>query len=199
MTLELWNTFATFGTFVVIAATAIAALVQLRHLRAGNQINAILTISENAIGQRFRDALHLCDRALLPALEDPLFRRYSAALSRDQTPPDVGPELVEVRRAAILVGNTLEQLGIMVKNNIVERSVFLDAYCAVVVGAWNRLEFFNALGRESTGFANWENFEYLTVLAQDWLKENPEGTYPKGARRLKLRNPWPVSPTPTTA
>ena len=40
MSLELVNTIATCATFVVIAATAIAAMVQLRQLRASNQIAA---------------------------------------------------------------------------------------------------------------------------------------------------------------
>ncbi len=40
MSLELVNTLATCATFVVIAATAIAAIVQLRQLRASNQIIA---------------------------------------------------------------------------------------------------------------------------------------------------------------
>ena len=45
MSLELVNTLATCATFVVIAATAIAAIVQLRQLRASNQIVAFNELS----------------------------------------------------------------------------------------------------------------------------------------------------------
>ena len=44
MSLELVNTIATMTTAAVIGATAIAALVQLRHLRAANQITALLAV-----------------------------------------------------------------------------------------------------------------------------------------------------------
>jgi hypothetical protein len=41
MSLELLNVLAGLGTFVVIAASAIAAVVQLRHLRASNQLQTL--------------------------------------------------------------------------------------------------------------------------------------------------------------
>ncbi len=44
MRLEVINAIAALATVAIIAATAIAALVQLRHLRAGNQIQALLTV-----------------------------------------------------------------------------------------------------------------------------------------------------------
>jgi hypothetical protein len=200
MSLELINTFGTLLTVAIIAATAIAAIVQLRHLRAGNQINAMLAIAENAMGQKFRDALHLCDRKLAGALADQLFREYDVALLLDHSPPEVGPEYVEVRRAAILVANTLEQLGVLVRGGVVEKSLFLDQYYQVVIGAWGQLEPFVALAREAiSASAAWESFEYLTVLAQDWQKAHPQGNYPKGLRRLELHNPWPLPPMPATA
>ncbi len=46
MSLELTNNLGTVTTVVIVAAAALAGLVQLRHLRAGNQINAMLTIGE---------------------------------------------------------------------------------------------------------------------------------------------------------
>lgn len=44
ITLEVLSTAASVGTFVVIGATAIAAVVQLRHLRASNQLQGLLTV-----------------------------------------------------------------------------------------------------------------------------------------------------------
>ena len=44
------------------------------------------------------------------------------------------------------------------------------------------------MARRSAGDALWENFEYLAVLAQDWLAMHPKGTYPAGVRRLTLKD-----------
>ena len=44
MPYESWSTLAGIGTFIVFAATAIAAIIQLRHLRANNELNSVLAI-----------------------------------------------------------------------------------------------------------------------------------------------------------
>jgi hypothetical protein len=198
MSLELLNTLGTLTTVAIVAATAIAALVQLRHLRAGNQINAMLSIGENFANPAFRDSLYLVNRRLAAALEDPAFREYTAAISRRRPPPDVDEEYVALRRAANIIGNTYEELGILVKNHIVDRELFLDRYYGVIIGAWERLEKFNAFSRDvERNTAGWENFEYLTVLSQDWARLHPSA-YPAGVRRLPVHNPWPV-PEPATS
>ena len=46
-----------------------------------------------------------------------------------------------------------------------------------------------AMVRRSAGDALlWENFEYVAVLAQDWLAEHPKGAYPAGVRRFTLKD-----------
>jgi len=199
MTLELFNSFATFGTFAVIAATAAAALVQLRHLRAGNQINAMLSIEEKVQGSAFSDAMILVRGGLAGALEDPLFREYTAAVSAGRTPPDVPQEFRDLRSAVRLVGNLYESLGLLVKNGTIEATVFLDPYSNTVHLAWTALEKYTAFTREVVGLdALWENFEYVAVLSEDWMRKHPT-TYPKGMRRLPLSNPWPVPSVPSPA
>jgi len=44
---------------IIVAATAIAALVQLGHLRAGNQINAMFAIGEELSSKPLRDATQI--------------------------------------------------------------------------------------------------------------------------------------------
>jgi len=200
MSLELINTLGTVTTVVIVAAAAIAALVQLRHLRAGNQINAMLSIGEKFQGQGFQNALELVNTKLAAALEDPSFRNYAIAMGRgDPSVPQVDTKHVDVRRAAILVGNVYEELGILVKNGIVDKTLFLDRFCGVIISAWHRLEAFTAHGRESSGNPGiWENFELITVLSEDWLRNNPSN-YPRAIRRLQPHNPWPVPPLPETA
>ena len=199
MTLELLNTYAPLGTFLVIAATAVAALVQLRHLRAGNQINAMLSIEDKVQGSAFNDALVLVRGRLAGALEDPDFREYSAAVSSGRTPPQVPQDYKDIRSAVRLIGNTYESLGLLVKNGTIEATTFLDAYANAVHLAWTALEKYTAFTREVVSLnALWENFEYVAVLSEDWMSKHPT-TYPKGMRRFQLRNPWPVPPMAATA
>lgn len=187
MSLEVLNTAGTLLTALVITATAIAALGQLRHMRTANQIAAMLNIGEHFTREDFKIAEELVVHRLAPAMADPGFPAYVISFVRDPAPAAVSQEFVELRRAAVLIGNTYEELGILVKTGIVDKELFLDRYCSVIERSWNRLADFTALTRESSDDPGiWENFEYVTVLSQDWLKNFPS-TYPKGVRRLELR------------
>ena len=199
ISLELVNTFGTLLTVAIIAATAVAAIVQLRHLRAGNQINSMLSISNQFNDKAFRDADLIVRQEVASALDDPLYRSYTLALARNEAPPTVPANYVEIRSAVVLVANTYEELGILVKNGIIDENIFLDRYCWYIARTWRSLE--NAVGFTRAAVGNnaiWENFEYLTALSQDWMVKHPS-TYPAGVRRLQVHNPWPVPPMPATA
>ena len=187
MSLELVNTLGTLLTVCIIAATAVAAMVQLRHLRAGNQITAMLAIGEELSAERFVATGRLL-RSRLPALvDDPGFRAYNAARdSRHQPDPKTNAEYEEVRQALSTLCNAYEELGILVKNGVVDANLFLDRYCWVISGWWSLTEKAVADAREGTGKAAvWENFEYLAVLSQEWMRRHPS-TYPKSLPRMPL-------------
>jgi hypothetical protein len=199
MSLELVNTFGTLLTVAIIAATAIAAMIQLRHLRAGNQINAMITIGNQFDAKEFRDASSVAQHTLDTAMEDPAYREYVVARNRRMPLPTVSDEYRNVADAVRLVGNTYEELGILVKNGIVDREIFLDRYAWDIMLNWKRLAQFNAWFRAVVSEPRiWENFEYITVLSQDWMREHP-ATYPQDVRRLQVEFPWPVPPMPATA
>ena len=140
MRFELLNTIGTLLTVIIIGATAIAAMVQLRHLRAGNQITAMLSIGNNFDASSYRDAIALIGQKLDEALADPAFRSYEIAWPRGLRPPEVEPEFVEIRRAAILVGNTYEELGLLVKTGIVDQGLFLSTTGAIFWTSGNSSE-----------------------------------------------------------
>jgi len=193
MSLELLNTLGTLTTVAIVAATALAALVQLRHLRAGNQINAMLAIGEELGAKPFRDATQLVAQKVVAAMGDPAFRDFNIAVDRGHYPAESNPDYIELRSAMLLIGNAFEELGILVKRGVVDKDMFLDRYCNVVHRSWKRLEPSTALAREASGLsALWENFEYLAVLSEDWMREHPS-VYPHGVRRMQLRNPWPIA------
>lgn len=190
MSLEMLNTVATLTTTLVVAAAAIAALVQLRHLRAGNQINAMLTIGNEFAEEAQRKAVELIRRDLARSLEDLAFRDYHVAVALAAAPANADPAHQELWSSARLVGNTYETLGALVKNRIVDQRIFMDLYGANVSRDWSAMEGYIALLRDATHKESYyENFEYLTVLSQDFAERAPS-TYPSGLRRLKPRNPW---------
>jgi hypothetical protein len=197
MSLELLNTLGTLTTVAIVAATAIAALVQLRHLRAGNQINAMLTIGDRFNGQMFWAAVDIVNDRLDGALEDPAFREYHIAFNSQSV---TASRLQRLPRTAArcLACRKYEQLGILIKNRIVDGKVFLDQYSGVVARRWHNLENYTALTRAARGSdAIWENFEYLAVISEEFLHEHPS-SYPRGLRRMQLTNPWPIAAPATS-
>ncbi len=59
-----------------------------------------------------------------------------------------------------------------------------------IIQAWDALSEFTAIARERYGRAVYENFEYITVLAQGWIAKHPSGAYPANVRRIDLPNKW---------
>jgi hypothetical protein len=193
MSLELLNTCASLATVAIVLATAIAAIIQLRHLRISNQITALLSIGERFDAPAYVDAYLLVDRKLESALEDPSFRAYEIAHARNQPLPDTDPALLEVRRAAVLIGNMYDELGLLVQNGLIDRNLFVYQYAPHIVEQWNRMEHYIAFTRDAQGNNGvWEMYECLVVVTFDFLRSNP-ATYPKGLRRLPLHNPWPIA------
>ena len=189
MSLEMLNTLSSLTTAVIIAATAIAALVQLRHLRAGNLITALLTIENEMDNQEFRAAETVVREDLPAMLDDRAFVRYCIALDRHENLPHSDERFVRVRQAAVLVANTFENLGALVKRGIFDRALFLDIYSNIAVGFWNDLAGFTAMRRATIGTnVIYENFEYIAVISQRYIALHPSA-YPPGLERLELPLP----------
>jgi Domain of unknown function (DUF4760) len=183
MSLELVNTLATFGTFVVIAATAIAAIVQLRHARSSNHIAALNELRESSESADFR-AAQLSLREFTERLRDPAFRYQitvpSAATDESRT----------LANHANRVGNFYESMGILIKTGLVDADLVFEMWADIARRNWERLAPYIAISRREIGDALFENFEYLAVLAQEWLAAHPKGTYPAGVRRINLKDEW---------
>jgi len=171
-------------------------MVQLRHLRAGNQINAMLAIGEELSARHFIETWRLVRNKLEDAMKDPGFRDYLIAMAGSKRPPDENAAYAELRGAMVQVGNAYEELGILVKRGIVDKDMFLDRYSWVIIGRFKLMAACIALSREASGQnALYENFEYLAVISEDWLKAN-SSTYPAGLRRMNIMNPWPIALAP---
>lgn len=184
MSLELVNTFATLGTFLVIAATAIAALVQLRHARSSNQIVALNELTETFHTLDISDAVHFTSVELPRLVDDPAFR-YAILNPSKRTAAD-NATLAKVRT----LGNFYESLGLLVRFDLLDQTLALNFWGNLVQSAWERLAPIITIYRRSQGSAIYENFEYLTVLAQDLAAARGESNYPSGLRRIELKDEW---------
>lgn len=185
MSLELINTFATFGTFLVIAGTAIAAIVQLRHARSSNQIEALAELRAQIEDPDMRAAERFILFDLNEKLKDAAFR-YQLAHPEAMT-PETQSQFSDMRRA----GNFFENMGVLVKSGLADKNLVLDIFFGRALMNWEHLSPVLVLIRQSRGTnAIWENFEYLAVLSEEFQAAHPRGTYPVGARRMELNYPW---------
>lgn len=184
MSLELVNTLATLGTFVVIAATAIAAIVQLSHARSSNQIAALNELRETMETPDFQVAQQFVMAGLQACVRDPAFRHQY--FDRSARTDEGWLQIAKINR----VGNFFETLGTLVKAGMVDRELTLDVLSGTIAQGWALLAPITAIARRREGSGLWENFEYVTVLSQDWLAAHPNGTYPAGLRRIDLKDEW---------
>jgi hypothetical protein len=175
MPIETINTLAAVGTFVVITATAIAALVQLRHLQASNQLQAMLKLNEMWDDDAMRAAAHYVRVELAQRVKKP---GYSQSLDIAGNDWSVHPE--------VRIITWWEQVGTMVKHGLIQEDPFLDLASGVVSNDWDRLGVPVALMRRARGPALWENFEYLAARGREFTRRYPQGSFPSNMQRLPL-------------
>jgi hypothetical protein len=182
MPIETINTLAAVGTFMVITATAIAALVQLRHLQASNQLQAMLKLNEMWDDDAMRAAAHYVRVELAKRVQEP---GYARSLDTSANDWSIHPE--------IRIITWWEQVGTMVKHGLIQEDPFLDLASGVVSNDWDRLGVPVALMRRARGPALWENFEYLAARGREFSRRHPQGSFPSNMQRLPLPD---VSATP---
>jgi len=179
-TLEVVNTALSAASLLVVAGTAFAAIVQLRHLRASNELEALLTIASDLRRTDLRRAFRYVQTELEGRLEDPAYRAELACVG-----------FVDAERHPEMDAcNWLNQLGTLVKNRLIDEATFLDLFARLVTYYWERLEQVIALLRRERGAGQYENFEYLAVLARAWKAKHPDGTFPPSLPRLQVVDRW---------
>lgn len=177
---EAVSAWAAVGTLVVIGASAVAALIQLRHMRAGNQLEALLSLERDFRSSVMQSALLYVQDELPTQMEDAAYRGELQALGYVDT--DAHPELV--------VCNWFNEIGTLVKHGLVSEDAFMDLFARLIVYCWNKTSPAIAVMRRSRGDFQYHDFEYLTVQAKRWLAEHPHGSIPTAAGRLQPLDPW---------
>jgi hypothetical protein len=181
MSLDAVAALSQVGTFIVIAATAVTAIVQLRHLRSGNQLMWMRGLAQDYEGAEFRDAFHFVRAELTERLKEQHFRNELRSGLIDRA-----------RHPEVVVLNLFENWGRYYRGGAVDRTLFLTQFCRVIVSHWEVLEPAVTLIATRTGGLNtsFGSFEYLTVKARDWMADNPHADYPKGTPRIPLTDKW---------
>lgn len=180
MSAELLTAYATLATVIVISASALAALIQLRHMRASNELEAVLELNKDFRSSDVQNALHYVQRQLALKLEDPQYRHELAAIGYVST--EVHPELIAC--------NWFTQIGTVLKHGLIAEDTFMDLFARLIRYYWRSLSPVVAIMRRARGAGQYDEFEYLALRASAWLERNPQGVFPKGMARAQLSDPW---------
>jgi hypothetical protein len=174
MSLEVWTTVAAVGTLVVITITAIAAFIQLHHLRASNQLSAMLKLLELEQSPALEDRFHFVRTQLAAKMQDPKFQA-----SLDERPVD---RTLHPERHVIA---WFEHIGAWMKNGLIDEQTYLEYASPIIVQYWTLLA--PTVKRIRRTREPWllEDFEYLAARARLWLTTHPQGNYPKSTSRLE--------------
>ena len=177
MSAEWLAAWAAVATFVVIAASAFAALVQLKHIRAGNQLAGLLKFIELLQDPGNRELLNFVRRDLALRMQDPEF-----VASLDDVPLD------RRKHPEVYVCQLYEHIGSYVRAGLIDEHNFLLAAWYDVTLYWGLLEPIVAAGRRRRPHI-FENFEWLAARAQRWVDEHPAGNYPRDVPRMAGSQP----------
>ncbi len=168
------------GTLVVICASVIAALIQLRHIRAGNQLQALLSLERDFRGGPMQSALRYLQEELPRKLEDPAYRRELETIG--YIDPAMHPEMVAC--------NWLNEMGTLVKRGLVSEDTFMDLFARLIAHCWRQIAPAVAIMRRTRGQSQYHDFEYLAQRAAAWLERNPEGMSPRDFVRVPIPDRW---------
>jgi hypothetical protein len=128
MSIDKWSLLTNAITLLVITATAAAALIQLRHLRAQNTLNAELAILKDWNDPQFRQWRLYVAGEMQTKIKDPAFlAEYDA------------PEVDRSRHPELYACDWLEQIGSYLKYGLLDADVLLDVTSTSINRLWNQL------------------------------------------------------------
>jgi len=179
MSAEWLTAISALATLVVVAITAFAALRQIRHMRSGNQVAALLPLVERYREAEIQASLNYVLGSLRADMEDPEVRAGIRAI------PVHGKAT-----AALAIFNFYESVGALVCANALDLELVLR-YFNTPSDMWTIGEQYIAISRESRGDEVFENFEATVVLQQNYERRHGVSMYPKGLPRLTLPAPPP--------
>ena len=180
MNTETLGAWASLATAVVIGASAVAALVQLRHMRAGNQLEALLSLERDFRATEMQSALAYVQEGLDQNLADPAYRRALETIGFVNA----------TKHPELLVCNWCNELGALLKHRFISEDAFMDLFARLIVHCWTRTTPAIAIMRRSRGNSQYHDFEFVAMRAAAWLNRRPSGSFPRALARTPLPDPW---------
>ena len=174
------SAWAQVGTLVIVVASVWAALIQLRHIRAGNQLQALLSLERDFRAPELQAALTYIQEALPKRLEDSEYRGELEAIGF--VDPVGHPEMIAC--------NWLNEMGTLVKRGLVSEDTFMDLFAKLIVHCWKQVSPAIAIMRRQRGPGQYHDFEFLAMRAVGWLDRNPYGMSPHAFARTPLADYW---------
>jgi hypothetical protein len=180
MTLAQWNVVTSIATLVVLLTAAIAALVQLRHIRASNELSSFYEAFELWYSASVQDGLKFIQHELATKMEDPSFRREL------DTPGPVDHS----RHPELNVSDFFDNIAIYHMYGNMRESMIMQANAQLLDNLWRTLSPTIAIMRRQRGPQMYASLEYLVCRARLWNARYPDGFLPKGFQRLANPDVW---------
>jgi len=177
---ELLSAFGTLLTAIIIGATAVAALIQLRHIRASNELSAFNEQNELWYSQPVQEGYRFIQRDLKRKMEDPQFRRDldTAGVVDHLTHPDLN------------VLDFVDNIGVMITLGMMREDIILHPGSQMIDNLWTTMSPTVAIMRRKRGRQLYVSFEYLAHRARLWQQRYPNGLQPAGWSRLPNPDVW---------
>ena len=180
MSIELVNALGVWFTAIVIAATAVAALVQLRHIRASNELSAFSEAWDMWHTEPVQRGWAFIEHELSKKMEDPNFR---CAL-------DTAGVVDHIAHPEVVVCDWIDNIGVMVMLGMLREDVILLPAAQAISTAWDRLAPTIAIMRRKRGPQLYAAFEYLNNRSRVWQQRYPNGFEVIGWQRVPVADPW---------
>jgi len=179
MTLAFVNALAVIGALAILATTAIAGFVQLRHMRAGNELAAVLAIENDFRASDVQSALRYVQEQLPARIEEPAYRALLGAPG--YIDPRSHPEMI--------VCNWFNRTGTLVRSGFVKEELLLTSSGRLITYYWELLAPVIAVLRRTRGPSQYAGFEYLAYRAATRAQRRTRRSRPS-AQRLTIADPW---------
>jgi hypothetical protein len=180
MSLDVLQTAASLLTAAIIGATAIAALVQLRHIRASNELSAFNEALELWHSPTVQEGFRFIQHDLADKMNDPQFRREL----------DTAGVVDHSRHPYLYVCDFFDNIGVMVSLGMLREGVILHPAGQLIDNLWATLNPNIAIMRRKRGRQLYVSLEYLANRAQVWQRRYPDGLQLGHWARLPNPDVW---------
>ena len=155
MSWEAITAVASLITALVIAVSAVVAIVQIKHLRASNQLAAAMSLMGDL--ELLTESRSFVATMLEEKMKDPAFRAELETGRFDRN-----------KHVEIQLGNYWEKFGILLRKGLLDRQLFLDWGSQGCLRDWRLLRGVTRLIRIGSPQV-WRDFEYLAHMSATHL------------------------------